>query len=437
MRILKMAWRNVWRNYRRSAITITAMTIALVVELLYSGLITGLMIGMEEDAIGLDTGDIQISAPTDSKKPSLFEVVEDHEAIIEQVVAHEGFRATPRLFTGCLAASGDFSVGASVIGVDPVRDAKVLEISQYVGKGTWLDDGDPLGIVVGRGLARTLDLDLGSEVVVLSQAADGSMANELLKVRGILMTVAASLDRSAIMMTETTFRELMVLPKGAHKIIIRRPTGSDLVASGDLVRKLVDLPPAAEQNAVELEARVHALTYPNEPPLEVPTYAVAVKTWKESNPTLAGYIESAQGLVGVIYLIIYLAVAILILNAMMMAVFERIREFGVLKAIGYGPVKVASLMIFEGLFQAAVACVVGIILAAPLMWYLSTHGIDAGAIGGMEMAGLTMPAIWKSYYAVETSSMPIVALFFIVLAAVLYPAIKAARISPVEAMHHQ
>ena len=73
MRVLKMAWRNVWRNYRRSAITITAMTIALIVELLYSGLVTGLIIGMEEDAIGLDTGDIQVFAPSYLKKPSIFE----------------------------------------------------------------------------------------------------------------------------------------------------------------------------------------------------------------------------------------------------------------------------------------------------------------------------------------------------------------------------
>ena len=272
-----MAWRNVWRNHRRSGITIAAMTIALVVELLYSGLVTGLVLGMEEDAIALDTGDIQITTPTYTKKPSLFEVVEDHESIIGQVEA-EGFTASPRLYSGGLAASGDFSAGVSLIGVDPVRDATVLDLHRYVGEGQWLDDSESLGVVVGKGLARTLDLGLGSEIVVLSQAADGSTANELFTVRGILRTVAASTDRSGIFMTESTFRELMVLPDGAHKIIIRRALGSDLVASGDLVRDMVGLPPAAEQNAVELEAKVAALTDPDAPPLEVPTYAVAVKT---------------------------------------------------------------------------------------------------------------------------------------------------------------
>jgi len=436
MRILKMAWRNVWRNYRRSAITIAAMTIALVVELLYSGLVTGLMLGMEEDAVELDTGDVQICAPTYVKKPSLYEVVEDHEAIIEQVEA-QGFKASSRLFSGGLAASGESSAGVGFMGVEPVKDAEVLALHAYVGEGEWLDDADPLGVVVGKGLARTLDLQLGSEIVVLSQAADGSTANELFTVRGILMTVSSTLDRATILMTETTFRELMVLPDGAHKIIIRRPTGTDLIAAGDTLRSTLGLPPAAEQNAVELEAKVHAQTNPDAPPLEVPTYAVAVRTWKEINPFLAQYLEGVQGMIVILYLIIYLAVAILILNAMLMAVFERIREFGVLKAIGYGPIQVASLMMFEGLFQAVVACGIGAVIAAPCMWYLATHGINVGALGGMEMSGLVMPAIWKAHFAAETSGVPVFLLFFIVFFAVLYPTAKAAWISPVKAMHHQ
>ncbi|MBW2256789.1 MAG: ABC transporter permease [Deltaproteobacteria bacterium] len=436
MSIFKMAWRNVWRNYRRSVITIAAMTIALVIELLYSGLVTGLIVGMEQDAIEIDTGDIQISTPTYLKKPSLYEVIEDHESIITQVET-EGFRATERLFSGGLAASGESSAGVAFIGVDPVKDAEVLKLYAYVGEGAWLDDSVPLGVVIGRGLARTLDLELGSEVVVLSQAADGSVANELFTVRGILMTVAASMDRSTILMTESTFRELMVLPEGAHKIILRRPEASELTVAGDTVRSMVGLPPAAEQNAVELEAKIHAQANPDAPPLEVPTYTVAVKTWKELNPFLAQYIEGVQGMITILYLIVYLAVAILILNAMLMAVFERIREFGVLKAIGYGPLKVASLMMLEGMFQAVVACVIGAIIAAPCMWYLSTYGINVGAIGGMEMSGLVMPVTWKSIYAVETSGTPVFLLFFIVFFAVLYPAIKAAWISPVEAMHHQ
>jgi len=431
-----MAWRNVWRNYRRSSITIAAMTIALVLELLYSGLVAGMMIGMEQNAISLDTGDIQITAPAYLTKPSLYEVVEDHETVIAELEA-KGYRASERLFAGGLVAVGESSAGVGFVGVDPVEDAKVLDLHKYVGEGEWLDDADPKGVVIGTRLAQTLDVQLGSELLVLSQGADDSMANDLFTVRGILLTVAASLDRSTILMTETTFRDLMVMPDGAHKIIVRRDTGSDLVLAGDEVRATLGLPPSAEQAATELEAKVHSLKNPDAPPLEIPSYAVSVQTWKELNPTLAQYLDSVGGMIVFMYLIIYLAVAILILNAMLMAVFERIREFGVLKAIGYGPLKVLSIMMLEGLLQAAVACVVGIVLAAPCMWYLATYGINVGAIGGMEMSGLTMPAIWKSHYAIETSAVPVVLLFFIVLGAVGYPALKAAWINPIRAMRHQ
>ncbi|MEO0602721.1 MAG: ABC transporter permease, partial [Myxococcota bacterium] len=251
MRILKLAWRNVWRNARRSSVTIAAMTIALVIELLYSGLISGMMIGMEDNAISLDTGDIQVTTPDYLTRPSLYEVVEDQPEKVGALEA-DGYRVTRRLYSGGLAASGDSSAGVAFVGLDPENDAKVLDLHRYVGEGAWLDASDPLGVVIGRGLARTLGVGLGSEIVVLSQGTDGSMANELFQVRGIMMTVAASIDRRTILMNEQTFRDLLVLPEGSHKLIVRRPVNSELVQAGDALRATFGLPPAAEQSAVEL-----------------------------------------------------------------------------------------------------------------------------------------------------------------------------------------
>ena len=160
-------------------------------------------------------------------------------------------------------------------------------------------------------------------------------------------------------------------------------------------------------------------------------------TWKEISPFLAQWMQSVSGVIVIVYFIVYVAVAILILNAMLMAVFERIREFGVLKAIGYGPRQVLTMIVAESMFQAVVALVVDLIVAAPGMWYLQVNGIDVGVLGGVQMAGMTMPAVWHGQYVFETAQVPIFMLFFIVFAAVIYPAIKAARISPVEAMRHR
>lgn len=415
MNVLKMAWRNVWRNHRRSGLTIAAMALALMVELLYSGLVTGIVSGMEDDAVEMDLGDVQVLAPGYLTRPSIYDVVPDHDAIIDKL-RDDGYRAAPRLFGGGLAGAGEASSGVQLVGIDPVADADVLALSSAVAEGAWLDEADPKGVVIGRGLGRTLGVGLGDEVVVLSQAADGSMANDLFLVKGVLMSVAAGMDRGAILMPESTFRELMVVPDGAHRIIVRRPEEATLVDAKAAVLAAAGVP-------AEL------------PEGEAP--ALDVKTWVELNPMLAQYLQSVEGVVAVMYFIIYVAVGILILNAMLMAVFERIREFGVLKAIGYGPLQVMSMMLIEGFVQAAVATVIGITLAAPGMWYLTTHGIDVGVLGGVQMAGLTMPAVWHGVYRLDTAIVPVVMLFFIVFGAVIYPALKAAWVRPVEAMHHQ
>lgn len=120
-----------------------------------------------------------------------------------------------------------------------------------------------------------------------------------------------------------------------------------------------------------------------------------------------------------------------------MAVFERIREFGVLNAIGYGPVRVAVMMVAEGMFQAVVAAVVGSVLAVAFMIYLQTTGLDVGRLGGVAMMGMTMPTISRGAYTIDVVRLPLEMLFVIVFFAVLYPALKAAWIRPVEAIRHQ
>lgn len=432
MRILTMAWRNLWRNWRRSGITVAAMTLALIVELLYSGLVTGMVSGMEDDVTEIELGDLQIIKQGYFSKPSLYETVSDHERILAEL-EEAGYAAAPRLFSGGLAASGEASSGVAFVGLDPVRDARTLALSSAVGEGEWLspdqDDGsndDPLGVVIGKGLSRTLGAGLGDEIVVLSQAADGSMANELFHVRGILKSVAAGMDRGTILMPESTFRALMVLPDGAHKIIVRRPAGVALDEAKRAVQEIV---------GIEIDEAGNPIVPPaTEPPAEPSN---DVMTWTEINPFLAQMLDSVSGVVVVVYFIVYVAVGILILNAMLMAVFERIREFGVLKAIGYGPFAVLAMMLAEGMMQAFIATVIGLALAAPAMWYLAVYGIDVGVLGGVQMGGMRMPAIWRGDYSVETVQVPIIMLFVIVFVAVLYPALKAAWIRPVDAMTHQ
>src|SRR5262245_30170104 len=404
MNVFKMAWRNVWRNQRRSIVTILAMTFALCVELLYSGLVTGYLLGMEDDVLDLEVGDMQVFSGDYLDKPSIYTVIEDPNSLLARL-NETGYPASARLLGGGLAAAGEFSAGVALRGVDVAQDAKVTLIGKKVADGTWLDPADLHGVVVGRRLAKTLEVKPGDELVILSQAADGSLANDLYTVRGVLMGVADATDRTAIFMNAEAFRELMVFPEGAHQMIVRRPKNVELEAAAATVKRYAG--------------------------------TLTVKTWKELMPVVASMLESTQGLILVVFFIIYVAVGILILNAMLMAVFERIREFGVLKALGIGPLRVVNLILVESIIQTGIAVVAGVTLALPGMWYIGNIGINVGKLGGMSAMGLAMRPVWYGIYNSDTLSGPLVMLVLIVFLAVLYPACKAAWIHPVEAMRNQ
>jgi putative ABC transport system permease protein len=399
-----MAWRNVWRNRRRSIVTIAAMTLALCVEILYSGLVTGYLQGMEDDVLDLEVGDMQIFAGDYLDKPSLYTAIEDPNTLLARL-DEMGYPASARLLGGGLAAAGEFSAGVALRGVDVVQDAKVTLIGKKVADGTWLDPADLHGVVVGRRLAKALEIRPGDELVILSQAADGSLANDLYTVRGVLLGVADATDRTAIFMNAEAFRKLMVFPEGAHQLIVRRPDNMELEAAAATVKRCVG--------------------------------NLDVKTWKELMPVVASMLESTQGLIMIVFFIVYVAVGILILNAMLMAVFERIREFGVLKALGMGPLRIMNLILVESAIQTGIAVVAGVTLAIPGMWYLGNVGINVGRLGGMAAMGLAMRPVWYGIYNSDSLSGPLVMLVFVVFLAVLYPACKAAWIRPVEAMRYQ
>ena len=261
--------------------------------------------------------------------------------------------------------------------------------------------------MVGRRLAGALGLRLGDELVTLSQAADGSMANDLFSVRGVLESIGDSVDRSAVFLNATTFREFYVLPEEVHEIVVRRPADVELAVAAETVRQL----------APGLDA----------------------KSWRELLPTLATMMDSAQQAVQIVAVavVVYFVIAILILNAMLMAVFERIREFGILKALGVGPGQVMSLIFVESGLQTGLAVVIGSRLSAPTLWHLTQIGIDTGALGGTSMMGVSFVPIWYASVTPSTIAGPVLILIALVLLAVIYPALKAARISPVEAMRYQ
>ena len=399
-----MAWRNIGRNRRRTMVTVGAMTLALFVMVLYMALMQGMLGDMERSILETEIGDLQIHAEGYLDKPSIYDVIERPAALIQDLEG-AGFLASPRLVGGGLVAAGESSAGASLRGIEVSIDRTVSDIHERVREGEWLDPAQPYGVVVGRRLARSLELAVGDELIALSQASDGSMANDLFFVRGILSPISDATDRSAVFMPAATFRQFFVLDEGVHQIVVRRPATVDLESASAM---LVELTPGLD-----------------------------TRSWRELLPTLATLLDSARIAFQTVSFIVYIVIGILILNAMLMAVFERIREFGILKALGVEPLRVVALIFIESCMQTGMALAIGLTLSAPSLWYLSSRGIDVGALGGTSMMGLSMASIWKASVSPTVIVTPVFTLVFIVLLAVVYPALKAGRISPVEAMRHQ
>jgi ABC-type lipoprotein release transport system permease subunit len=401
--IWKTAWRNVWRNRRRTLVTVSAMSFALWVMIVYSGLVAGYLRDMERSILDLEVGDLQVYASDYLDDPSLYTRIDDPETLLGPL-RESGYRATSRLLAWGMAAGEESSAGVSFRGVDVARDAEVSRVHEHVLEGSWLDPADPHGVVLGRRLTRMLAVRPGSEIVVLSQGADGAMAADLYSVRGVLESIGDATDRAGIFMTAEAFRALFVVPTGAHQIVVRRPEGTELDVAAAAVR----------------------------------TFAAGldVRTWRDLMPTLASLLDSARSAMLAMFFIVYLAIAILILNAMLMAVFERIHELGVLKALGVGPAGILGLMLAEALIVTALAVAVGVALGVPTLQYLAIYGIELTSVAGMSIMGIAMDPVWRAELSVAAVAAPLGALVAIVALAVAYPSLKAAFIDPVEAIHH-
>ena len=402
---LLIALRSLGRNKRRTLITTGATALAAFIMLVYSTLLAGLIRTLERSVTDMELGDLQVHPVGYRIDPDLYTRIEDVDARLAALDA-AGLDAAPRLFGAALAASGNHSAGVELRGVDVDRESTVTKVHRHLVDGEWLSPDHPHGVVLGRKLARSLHAHVGDEVVVLGQAADGSMANDLYRVRGVLKNVGDRMDRAGFLMTEGAFRQLMIVGDGAHEIAVSRSEGMELGAAKAAIE-------AALPNA-------------------------EVLTWRELQPAVAQMVDSSMAGRLIMLLITYGAIATVILNATLMSVFERIRELGVMKAVGAPPLQIASIVLIEALLQGAIAATVAVAAGLPLALWLETNGWDLRSmVGTMSLSGIAWEPIWYAEVDVAGVVVPVLTLFAMVIVAAIYPSLKAAFLSPIRAIYHR
>lgn len=407
MQLLSLAIKNVLRYRHRTWVTVLAMAFAGGIMILYASLVEGWLGAMETNAISMEMGEIQIHAKGYRNDPDIYTVIPAYQAVINQA-EKIGLVATPRLLGGGLAAAHENSTGVSIRGVDPESEKEVVLLQNHVFSGTWLTETNSKQVILGYQLAKILDVQPGSEIVLVGQAADGSMANDLFYVQGVLKSVGQGLDRGGLIMGDEDFREFFALPEGTHEIVLKRTDNALPLAT--VVEELEEMFP-------ELEAL----------------------SWRDLQPTLARLLDLSDVSMIIMLMITYAAVGMLTMNAMLMGVFERIPVFGVMKAVGFSGLRLFILIFCETFVLCTMASLLAFALGTPLSYYFEEHPIDFSFLlsESSTIAGIAFEPQWYCVVTPNSIIMPVLFLYIVSLVSILYPAWKAARISPVEAIHHR
>ena len=414
---LRLAWRNLWRNPGRTGINLAAMAVGTAALIVTSALTAGLVADLGRNATSLLTGEAQAHAPGFLVDRSIHAALPP--AAVETLLAaaaRAGLAAAPRQLGYGLLARGSRSAGVELLGVEPAAERGFGGLPERVAGGAFLPAGPAAQLVViGEGLARALEAKPGDELVAVVQAADGSMGNALFRVGGVFAPVGDRIDRGLALLDRRDFEALFSTAQ-VHEVAITSHGAREAAPLVAALQAAVDTAPALAAG-----------------PLAA---AVELRTWRQLLPQVAS-LEELWGVVSwLMGSIFFLAAGLGVLNAMLMAQYERIPELGLLKALGTTPGRIVADVLTEALLLGLVSLAIGGALGTAIAWRLQETGWDLSESGSMTLSGVTFSTLWRAKLSWGVALPPLLMTSVTALLAATWPAIKAARLDPIEAMNH-
>jgi ABC-type lipoprotein release transport system permease subunit len=400
LQLLKMSFRDLGRNRRRSFFSALAVSVGLAILILMASVIEGEMGSAIQGSIILQSGDIQVRAASyDENKSSLKweDLVINPDQVAGQIAALPQVKAaTPRLFASGFLSAGNESSGVQIYGIDPNSVAND-PYRQAVISGSYLAADDSGGVLIGKPAADKLHLKAGDNVSLSVNTSNGDVAAQTFVVRGIYSTNTFAFDSGIIFLPLAKAQAITQTQNHASTIfvLLKDISTTDSVAA--------------------------ALKGPG----------LKVLTWKDLNTLILDWETTANSYISILYLIILAITASVIINTLIMSVYERTREIGILSAVGMRAGRIMSLFLSESALLAAGGVVMGVILGLLATYFFNIKGFY---IGGMGLTGfMVTDTIFAKLTMANVVNLSIVT-FIVTILAGLYPAIMASRLQPVEAL---
>ena len=398
--LIKMAFRDLGRNRRRSFFSSLALGLGLMVLLTMAAFVNGEMNGAMDSTIRLQSGHLQVRAQSyDEVKTSLKweDLVENPDQIVAQITSLAPVKvATPRLFASGIASAGDQSTGVRVFGIDPLSPANAPYRDGLL-SGEFLTSDDREGLLIGQPLADKLGLKAGDPFNLSVNTSNGDVAQQIFTVRGVYSTQTNGFDSTTVFMPLAKAQAITQTDNHASTIFVLL------------------------KDKAKTEAVAAALQTSN----------YKVLPWTKMNELIIQFEDLANSYMVIFYLIVLGVTATVIVNTLIMAVFERTREIGILSALGMKGRKILLMFLIESSLLAVGGVIMGLILGSLLVAYFTHFGFYIGQMG---ISGMMIGNTIYAKLAVQDTVKLTVLAFIITLLAGLYPAFPAARLEPVQAL---
>ncbi|MCU0454105.1 MAG: FtsX-like permease family protein [Bacteroidetes bacterium] len=402
--LLRLAWRNIWRNRRRSLIILTSVVVGLIAIVFIEAVVRGFMRQSLDNQLGTHTAHIQVHRMGYHDNPAIDRFIARPEVVDAALAADARIAASSRrvLATGLLSSARNSS-GIMLVGIEPEREARVTIIQRSIVAGRNLGL-EPREILISERMSRTLDVGLGDKVVAMSSTREGKVGSELFRVVGLFRTSIMEFDRVHAYIPHATAQSLIGAGAEAAEFAMVLHATTDLNAVRDSLRVVLG-----------------------------PEYEV--QSYEDLIPTMAAMVELTERSMIIYYVILGLAMIFGIINTMMMSVYERIRELGVLKAVGMQDRMLFWMVLLEAAMLGTVGTSVGLVLGNALNAWIAVSGLNFSWFSeGLSSWG-TGAIIYPVLDPLGSVRGGLLIVAMCVLAA-LQPALKAVRLHPMDAIRH-